>query len=150
MLSPCLLEPAIKVSSQAITPLLLEPPCPCRASLPAPAKPAGQSRFLRGANPPHESKLQQRQQQRAARGAGQGQAHAADPEPVGAHLARLPRQQERERRASLRRAAARQERAERARVQPNKPVTDAKPERPERDSLVIALQAVGQLARRSA
>lgn len=137
--SACLSEPAVKISSEALAPLF-KPSCGRWAPLPALTQPASQSIFSRSAHPRHESELQQRQQQRAARGTAQEPASAADPEPAGAHLARVPREQERGRWAPLLGAAALQERTEWAHLRPNKPGANAKPERSQRDSLVIALQ----------
>lgn len=135
--SACLSEPAVKISSEALAPLF-KPSRRCWAPLPALTQPASQSLFPWSANPSHESKLQQQQQQRAARAAGEEPADAADPEPAGAHLARVPCEQERERRAPLLGPAACQERPERAQLRPHEPAAHAKPERSQRDSLVMA------------
>lgn len=145
----CLSEPAIKISSEALTPLF-KSSRRCWAPLPALTQPASQSFFSWSADSSHESKLQQRQQQRAAGAPAEEPANAADPEPAGAHLARVPREQERERWAPLLWPAAFQERTERAHLQPNKPVANAKSERSQRDSLVIALQQIDQCGWRSA
>ena len=127
--SPCLSEPAVKISPKAPAPLLLKPPCPRRASLPALTEPASQTRFFGGANSPHESRLRQRRRrQRAAGAAAEKPADAADSEPAGTGLARRAGEQERERWASLLRPAAGQGRAERAHLQPNKPLADAESE----------------------
>lgn len=128
-------EPAVKISSEALAPLF-KPPRGCRAPLPALTQPASQSLLSRSADPSHEPELQQRQQQRAARGAGQEPAHAADPQPAGAHLARVPREQGRERRAPLLGPAAGQGRPERAQLRPRQPGAHAQPERSQRDGLV--------------